>query len=77
MKDAGILDGDIAVVAHQSTAENGDVVVAMVDDAVTLKRFYHERNRVKLKSENPEYPSIYTRNVRILGKLKSLIRRYD
>ena len=77
MKDAGIMDGDVAVVAHQNTADNGDIVVAMVEEAVTLKRFFLEKNRVQLKSENPSYPSIYTRNVRILGKLKSLIRRYE
>lgn len=76
MKDVGIIDGDVAIVSHQQTAENGDIVVAMVEEAVTLKRFYLEKNRVKLKSENPEYPSIYTRNVRILGKLKCLMRSY-
>ena len=77
MKDAGIIDGDVAIVTHQQTAENGDIVVAMIDDAMTLKRFYLEKNRVKLKSENPEYPSLYTTNLRILGKLKGLMRNYE
>jgi len=76
MKEAGIFDGDTVVVAHQSTADNGDIVVAMVDDAVTLKRFFMERNRVRLKAENPKYPPIYTQNVRILGKLAFLMRNY-
>ena len=76
MKDAGIYDGDTVVVAHQSTADNGDIVVAMVDDAVTLKRFFMERNRVRLKAENTKYPPIYTQNVRILGKLAFLMRTY-
>ncbi len=76
MKDAGIMDGDMVVVAHQSTADNGDIVVAMVDDAVTLKRFFMEKNRVRLKAENPKYPPIYTQNVRILGKLAFLMRSY-
>jgi repressor LexA len=76
MKDAGIMDGDIVVVAHQNVADNGDIVVAMVDDAVTLKRFYVEKNRVRLKAENPKYPPIFTQNVRILGKLAFLMRRY-
>ena len=76
MKDAGIMDGDLVVVAHQSTADNGDIVVAMVDDAVTLKRFFVEKNRVRLKAENPKYPPIFTQNVRILGKLAFLMRSY-
>jgi repressor LexA len=77
MKDAGIFDGDTVVVAQQSTADNGDIVVAMVDDAVTLKRFYVEKNRVRLKAENPKYPPLYTQNVRILGKLAFLMRSYQ
>ena len=77
MKDAGIMDGDIAIVSHQNTADNGDIVVAMLDDAVVLKRFYLERNRVKLKSENPSYHPIYTQNVRILGKLSCIVRKYE
>ena len=76
MKDAGIVDGDVVVVAHQSSADNGDIVVAMVDDAVTLKRFFMEKNRVRLKAENAKYPPIFTQNVRILGKLAFLMRSY-
>jgi len=76
MKDAGIMDGDVVVVSHQETAENGEIVVAMVDDAVTLKRFFVERNRVRLKAENPKYPPLYTQNVRILGRLAFLMRSY-
>jgi repressor LexA len=49
----------------------------MVDEAVTLKRFYKEKNRVRLEAENPAYPSIYTQNVRLLGKLVHLIRSYE
>lgn len=77
MSGAGILDGDIAVIAQQPVAENGQIVVAMVDDAVTIKRFYRERSRVQLKAENPDYGPIYTRDVRILGRLTQVIRRYD
>jgi repressor LexA len=76
MKDAGIMDGDVVVVAHQETAENGEIVVAMVDEAVTLKRFFVEKNRVRLKAENPKYPPLYTQNVRILGRLAFLMRSY-
>jgi repressor LexA len=77
MRDAGIMDGDIAVFRHQQTADNGDIVVAMVDEAVTLKRFFKEKNRVRLQAENPDYPPIFTQNVRVLGRLAHLIRRYE
>jgi repressor LexA len=77
MEGAGIFSGDVGVFAQQSVAENGEIVVAMVDDAVTLKRFYKEKNRVRLEAENPSYPSIYTQNVRVLGKLVHLIRSYE
>jgi repressor LexA len=77
MEGAGIFSGDVGVFAHQNTAENGQIVVATVDEAVTLKRFYKEKNRVRLEAENPNYPSIYTQNVRILGKLIHLIRSYE
>ncbi|MEW5815151.1 MAG: transcriptional repressor LexA [Spirochaetota bacterium] len=77
MQDAGILDGDMAVFVHQPVAENGNIVVAMINDAVTLKRFFKEKNRIKLKAENPIYPPIYTQSVQILGKLVYLSRLYD
>lgn len=76
MTGAGIFDGDVGVFVQQEVANNGDIVVAMVDEAVTLKRFYKESNRIQLKAENPSYPSIYSRDVRILGKLTHLIRSY-
>jgi repressor LexA len=77
MQDAGIHDGDIAVISQQNTARTGDIVVAMIDDAVTLKRFYREKNRVRLKAENPQYPPIFTQDVRIIGKLAHIIRSYE
>ncbi len=77
MIGAGILDGDMAVIKSQATAENGEIVVAMTsDDAVTLKRFFQERTRVKLQAENPAYNPIYSQGVRILGKLVTVIRKY-
>jgi repressor LexA len=76
MTGAGILDGDLAVFVQQPLADNGEIVVAMVDDSVTLKRFYKEKNRVRLQAENPAYPSIFTQDVRILGKLITIIRQY-
>ncbi|NNM68140.1 MAG: transcriptional repressor LexA [Spirochaetales bacterium] len=78
MTGAGIMDGDLAVIRSQNSAENGDIVVAMTeDDAVTLKRFFKERTRIKLQSENPAYNPLFLQNVRLLGKLVSVIRRYE
>lgn len=77
MQDAGIMNGDIAVFRQQNTADNGTIVVAMVNEAVTLKRFFKEKNRVKLKAENPVYPPIYTTNLQILGKLLCVFRYYE
>lgn len=76
IKDAGIFHGDVAVIEERPIAENGEIVVAMIDDAVTLKRFYRENNRVKLVAENPAYSPIYTQDVKILGRLKGIIRKY-
>jgi repressor LexA len=77
MQDAGILDGDTAIFEQRQSADNGDIVVARInDEAVTLKRYFREKNRIKLKAENPVYPPIYTQNVRILGKLQCIIREY-
>ena len=78
MEGVGILDGDTAVFEQRQVADNGDIVVAVLnDEAVTLKRFYKEKNRVKLKAENPVYPPIYTQNVRVLGRLACIIRHYE
>lgn len=77
MINAGILDGDTAVVRQKSTAENGEIIVAMIDDAVTLKRFYKENNRVKLMAENDAYSPIFTQDIKILGKLVKILRNYE
>lgn len=76
MTGAGIMDGDTAVIEKQNIVKNGDIAVAVVDDAVTLKRFYRESSRIRLEPENPEYSPIYTRNVRILGRLAQIVRLY-
>jgi repressor LexA len=74
MQGAGIFDKDLAVVQKQNTAKDGDNVVAVVDDAVTLKRFFKESNRVKLQPENPDFQPIYSQDVKVLGKLAYVIR---
>lgn len=76
MTGAGINSGDIAIIEQSQTAENGEIVIALIDDSATLKRFFRENNRVKLQAENPAYPPIYTQDVRILGKLKAILRSY-
>jgi repressor LexA len=77
MQDAGIMDGDIAIINHQNHADNGDIIVAVIDEAVTLKRFFKEKNRIMLKAENRAFPPIYSQNIRILGRLSYLIRKYE
>lgn len=75
MIEAGILDGDMVIIRKQNTAENGDIVVAMTDDdEATVKRFFKEKNHIRLQPENPNMePLLYT-NVSILGKVVGLYR---
>lgn len=75
MIDAGIFDGDIIVVRQQQTADNSDIVVALMDDEATVKRFYKESDRIRLQPENSAMAPIYTKNVTILGKVTGLMRR--
>ena len=73
---AGISDGDYIIVRKQDTAENGDIVVALIDDEATVKRYYKEKTRIRLQPENPDYEPIYTEHCEILGKVKGLFRFY-
>ncbi|MCL2503055.1 MAG: transcriptional repressor LexA [Coriobacteriia bacterium] len=75
MIDAGIFDGDFVVVQQQQTAVNGDVVVAMLEDEATVKRYYREADRIRLQPENSAMDPIYARDVMILGKVIALFRR--
>lgn len=75
MIEAGIMDGDFVVVRQQQTANNGEIVVAMLDDAATVKRFYREADRIRLQPENSSMEPIYARDVTILGKVVALFRR--
>ncbi len=78
MIDAHITDGDYVVIKPQQTARDGDIVVAQVEEnAVTLKRFYKEKNRVRLQPANDQYPPQFYDAVRIQGKLIGVIRRVD
>jgi len=75
MIEAGILDGDFVVVRQQTTAENGEIVVAMIEDGATVKRFFREADRIRLQPENASMEPIYSRDVSILGKVVALFRR--
>ena len=74
MINAGILDGDFVVVRKQQDANNGDIVVAMIDDDATVKRFYRESGHIRLQPENPSMQPILCKQVTILGKVVSLYR---
>ena len=76
MSGAGILSGDVAIIRHQVTADTGEIVVAMIGEAVTLKRLFIEKNRVQLRAENELFPPIYTQDARILGRLACIVRQY-
>lgn len=78
MIDAHIADGDFVLIRPQSTARNGDIVVAQVEEnGVTLKTFFKEQGRVRLQPANANYPAQYYDDVRIQGKLIGVIRRLD
>jgi repressor LexA len=75
MRDAGILAGDHVVVRPQDTARDGDIVVALVGDEATVKRFYKERDHVRLQPDNPEMDPIRSADVRVIGKVVGVFRR--
>jgi repressor LexA len=75
MRDAGILAGDHVVVRPQDTARDGDIVVALVGDEATVKRFYKERDHIRLQPDNPEMDPIRSADVRVIGKVVGVFRR--
>ena len=74
MRDAGILENDLVVVRSQDVADDGDIVVALVGDEATVKRFFQETDHVRLQPENDSMEPIRAREVRILGKVVGLMR---
>ncbi len=74
MINAGILEGDLIAVNKQESANNGDIVVAMLDDEVTVKRFYRETDAIRLQPENEKYDPIIGRDISVVGKVVGLIR---
>jgi repressor LexA len=75
MKDAGILDGDHVVVDREKTARNGEIVVALVGDEATVKRFFKEKDHIRLQPENSAMKPIVTREAEILGRVVGVCRR--
>lgn len=76
MINAGILDGDRVVVRPQQTATNGEIVVALLDDSATVKRFQKSGGQIWLLPENPDYQPINGNQAKIIGKVKAVIRTY-
>ncbi len=77
MIKCGILDGDIVIVRRTPEARNGQIVVALVEDSATVKRFYKEDGHFRLQPENDDYEPIIVDSVEILGKVISVVRSYD
>ena len=77
MINAGIFDGDLVIVRQQETANNGDIVVAMLGDEATVKTFYHAGDAIRLQPENPHLRPIITRDAKIIGRVVLSMRQYS
>ena len=75
MRDAGYLENDYVVVSKADDADNGEIVVALIEDEATVKRFYREKDRVRLQPANKAYKPIRTRDARVLGRVVGVFRR--
>jgi repressor LexA len=76
MIEVGIYHRDLILVRQQPDADNGDIVVALLDDTATVKTFYREANSMcRLQPENPAFEPIYSNNVKVLGKVIALFRK--
>lgn len=76
MINAGIFDGDIVIVEQTPVAENGEIIVALINDEATVKRFYKEKGHFRLQPENDKYEPIIVDECAVLGRVKTLIRSY-
>jgi repressor LexA len=75
MRDAGILEGDVVIVRPSSDADNGEIVVALIGDEATVKRFFRESDAIRLEAENPDYEPIVTREAELLGRVIGVFRK--
>ena len=76
MINAGILDGDSVIIRQQSTADNGDMVAALIDDSATIKTFYKEDGHIRLQPENDTMDPIIVEDCAILGKVVAMYRQF-
>lgn len=76
MIEAGIFDGDLAIIEKCNTAENGDIVVALIENEATLKRFFKEKDHIRLQPENSTMKPILVNDCQILGKIAGIYRTY-
>ncbi|MEG1426217.1 MAG: transcriptional repressor LexA [Oscillospiraceae bacterium] len=76
MRDAGILDGDYVIAERTPVAANGSIVVALLGEEATVKRFYKEKKQIRLQPENPDFEPIYSKEVILLGKVIAQVRYY-
>ncbi|HVA18974.1 MAG TPA: transcriptional repressor LexA, partial [Solirubrobacteraceae bacterium] len=74
MKNAGIIEGDLVVVQPQETAQQGDIVVALLGEEATVKRYFRERDHIRLQPENETMEPIRTKEVKVLGRVVGLMR---
>ena len=77
MVNIGLLSGDAVICRRQHTANNGEIVIAMVDDSATVKRFYREKGHIRLQPENDEMEPIILDNCQVLGIVEGMIRLYN
>jgi repressor LexA len=77
MKDAGIMEGDLVVVRTQNTAQNGDIVVALLGEEATVKRFFREPDHIRLQPENDSMEPIRSKEVKVLGRVVGLLRSFS
>jgi repressor LexA len=75
MINAGILDGDLVLVRQQKTARNGEIIVALLENEATVKRFFLEKDCIRLQPENDSLEPIYTRDAQVIGKVIGVYRQ--
>lgn len=77
MTKAAIVDGDLVIVRQQTTAQNGEIVVAMLDGEATVKRYYQEKDHIRLQPENDFYEPIRSASIAVIGKVIGIFRRLN
>ncbi|MGM0549086.1 MAG: transcriptional repressor LexA [Bacillota bacterium] len=77
MVEAGIHDGDYVIAEKQNYAKNKDIVIALLEEEATVKRFFKEEDHIRLQPENPAYEPIISKNIKVLGKVTGLFRKFN